>query len=75
MPDGANAISIGADGAVSVEVGGSVSQIGNITLVDFYSATANNMEYYSNDGVHFNSTGVNVEAELVRQKILEILEL
>ncbi len=47
----------------------------NITLVDFYSATANNMEYYSNDGVHFNSTGVNVEAELVRQKILEILEL
>ncbi len=47
----------------------------NITLVDFYSATANNMEYYSKDGVHFNSTGVNVEAELVRQKILEILEL
>ncbi len=35
VPDGANAISIGADGAVSVEVGGSVSQIGNITLVDF----------------------------------------
>lgn len=45
----------------------------NITLVDFYSKTANNIKYYSNDGVHFNSEGVNVEAELVTQKILEIL--
>lgn len=45
----------------------------NITLVDFYSKTANNLDYYSNDGVHFNSEGVNVEAELVTQKILEML--
>ncbi len=42
-------------------------------LIDFYSNTANNAEYYSNDGVHFNSEGVNVEAELVTQEILEIL--
>lgn len=47
----------------------------NIMLIDFYSKTANNIEYYSNDGVHFNSEGVNVEAELVTQEILEILDL
>ena len=45
----------------------------NIILVDFYSKTANDIKYYSNDGVHFNGEGVNVEAELVTQKILEIL--
>ncbi len=47
----------------------------NIILIDFYSKTANNIEYYSNDGVHFNNSGVNIEAELVTQKILEILKL
>lgn len=44
-------------------------------LIDFYSKTANNVEYYSNDGVHFNNTGVNVEAELIAQGILDILDL
>jgi hypothetical protein len=47
----------------------------NIMLIDFYSKTANNIEYYSNDGVHFNNTGVNVEAELIEQRILEILNV
>lgn len=45
----------------------------NVVLVDFYSKTADNIEYYSNDGVHFNNTGVNVEAGLLKQKIFEIL--
>jgi hypothetical protein len=45
----------------------------NIVLVDFYSKTADNIEYYSNDGVHFNNMGVNVEAGLLKQKILEII--
>jgi hypothetical protein len=44
-----------------------------ITLVDFYSATANNLEYYSKDGVHFNEAGVEMEAELITKKIKEIL--
>jgi hypothetical protein len=44
-----------------------------IPLVDFYSATANNLEYYSEDGVHFNEAGVEMEAELITKKIKEII--
>lgn len=47
----------------------------NIRLVDFYAETANKVEYYSNDGVHFNDLGVNVEADLIAQRILEILDV
>jgi hypothetical protein len=46
-----------------------------IILIDFYSATANSIEYYSNDGVHFNDAGVNVEARLISEKILDILNI
>ena len=46
----------------------------NITLIDFYSATANNLEYYSDDGIHFNSTGVDREATLLTGRIFQILE-
>ena len=46
----------------------------NIALVDFYSETADSIAYYSNDGVHFNTTGVKKEAELIIEKILEILQ-
>jgi hypothetical protein len=45
-----------------------------IKLVDFYSNTANNLEYYSNDGVHFNNEGINIEAEMITEQVLEILE-
>jgi hypothetical protein len=44
----------------------------NIPLVDFYSATANNLEYYETDGVHFNEAGVEMEAELIKKKIDEL---
>lgn len=47
----------------------------NIALVDFYSATANNLEYYSTDGVHFNQAGVEMEAALITKKINELIEL
>lgn len=46
----------------------------NIALVDFYSATANNLDYYSNDGVHFNPVGVEIEAGLITKKINEIIK-
>lgn len=47
----------------------------NIALVDFYSVTANNLEYYSADGVHFNQAGVEMEAALITKKINELIEL
>lgn len=47
----------------------------NIALVDFYAATADKLDFYTSDGVHFNQTGVNMEAALITQKISEILAL
>ena len=46
-----------------------------IILLDFYSKTAHNIDYYTNDGVHFNKEGVHTEATLVTQKIAEVLNL
>lgn len=46
----------------------------NIKLIDFYSATANNLEYYSDDGIHFNSTGVDREATLLTGSITMVLK-
>lgn len=47
----------------------------NIAFVDFYSETANKLEYYSADGVHFNQAGVEMEAALITKKINEFIEL
>lgn len=50
------------------------AETNNIALVDFYSETVNNLDYYSSDGIHFNIVGVNLEAELVTRKINELIE-
>lgn len=47
----------------------------NLMMVDFYSSTANKLEYYTNDGVHFNQGGVEEEATLITKKINQILNL
>ena len=36
-----------------------------IPLLDFYTASLNNKEYFTNDGIHFNETGVKVQAEML----------
>ena len=36
-----------------------------IPLLDFYTASLNNKDYYTNDGIHFNETGVKAQAELL----------
>jgi hypothetical protein len=36
-----------------------------ISLVDFYTASLNNKDYYTNDGVHLNETGVKAQAEML----------
>lgn len=51
------------------------TEANNITLVDFYSETVNRLDYYSSDGIHFNSDGVKKEAELIIWKINEIMKL
>lgn len=50
------------------------TEANQITLIDFYSATANNLLYYETDGVHFNEAGVEMEAELITKKIKELIE-
>ncbi|WP_223552296.1 hypothetical protein [Aestuariivivens sp. NBU2969] len=45
----------------------------NITLIDFYAATANEPEYYTNDGIHFNNEGVAKEATLLTERVFQIL--
>ena len=47
----------------------------NIPLLDFYSRTAHNIDYYTNDGVHFNNEGVKAEAALITQKVAKELNL
>ncbi|MFD1162397.1 SGNH/GDSL hydrolase family protein [Hwangdonia seohaensis] len=47
----------------------------NIPLIDFYSNTAHNLNYYTNDGVHFNNEGVKIEATLITQEIAKKLNL
>jgi len=41
---------------------------------DLYGLVANHPEYYSQDGVHFNSQGIAVQAEQVTARILQSLK-
>ncbi|WP_223552219.1 SGNH/GDSL hydrolase family protein [Aestuariivivens sp. NBU2969] len=49
------------------------TQKNNVPLIDFYSETADELKYYSNDGIHFNDTGVAKEADLITEYIHNIL--
>lgn len=44
----------------------------NLALVDFYSVTADSVQFYSNDGIHFNKLGVEKQANIITDKILAI---
>jgi hypothetical protein len=45
----------------------------NIPLVDFYLPSVNHPEYYENDGIHFNKTGVEEQAKVLSSEILHVL--
>jgi hypothetical protein len=49
------------------------AQTNQAKLIDFYSATSNNIEYYTPDGVHFNEMGVNIETDLIVKEINEVI--
>jgi hypothetical protein len=46
----------------------------NIPLIDFYSISVANKDYYCPDYLHFNSTGVNAQSDLICSKIKEIIK-
>jgi len=46
-----------------------------IPLVDFYSTSVNHIDYYENDGIHFNKTGVEEQAKAVSSEILNVLNI
>jgi len=50
------------------------ARLKNIPLIDYYSISVNHPDYYKNDGIHFNITGVEEEANLVATEILKVLE-
>ena len=45
-----------------------------IPVDDLYTLVKDHPEYWSQDGVHFNSQGIAVEAEQVSKQILESLK-
>ena len=45
-----------------------------IPLIDFYSISIANKDYYSNDYLHFNNRGVNAQAELICAQINKLLK-
>ena len=45
----------------------------NIPLIDFYLPSFNHPEYYENDGIHFNKTGVEEQAKAVSSEIMNVL--
>jgi lysophospholipase L1-like esterase len=48
-------------------------QKNNIRVLDFFSLSKNNISYYSNDGIHFNETGVDAQATLIAEIITAII--
>lgn len=42
----------------------------NIPVLDFFTLSMNNLSYYTNDGIHFNESGVNAEATMIAETIL-----
>jgi len=47
-------------------------QNNGIPLLDFYSVTADSIQFYTNDVIHFNQLGVERQANLLADKIMEI---
>jgi hypothetical protein len=50
------------------------TQANNIPLIDFYTLSVNHPEFYETDGIHFNKTGVEEEAQYISDEILKIIE-
>ncbi|MEI6821898.1 MAG: SGNH/GDSL hydrolase family protein [Bacteroidota bacterium] len=46
----------------------------NIPVVDLYSLSNTHPEYYENDGIHLNKTGVEEEAKAVSDTIIKVIE-
>jgi len=45
-----------------------------IPLIDFYSLSVSNPDYYESDGIHFNKEGVEKEARCISEEIIKTIE-
>ncbi len=55
-------------------IAASIVEAEGIPVTDLYQLSISHPEHFSNDGVHFNNTGKEAQAELVAQRVRKVIE-